>query len=153
MQVLELKVPPVVVTLAAALLMWGLTRLAPPLETGVPWRFGVAACLFGAGLAVGLAGVVSIRRARTTVNPVRPDSASALVSTGIYGYSRNPMYLGLLLGLLGWAAWLGQLLTLPVLPGFVLYMNRFQIRPEERALRQLFGEQFERYCGQVGRWL
>lgn len=153
MRALELKIPPLLLALAAAALMWGLARLAPSLGTALAWRAPLAAGLFCAGLVVGLAGVLSFRRARTTVNPLRPDSASALVNSGIYRYSRNPMYLALLLGLVAWAAWLGHLLALPVLAGFVLYMNHFQIRPEERALRQLFGGHCERYFGRVRRWL
>jgi protein-S-isoprenylcysteine O-methyltransferase Ste14 len=82
-----------------------------------------------------------------------PEAASSLVVAGIYRVTRNPMYLGFLLILLGWAAWLSNVLALLPLAGFVIYMNVFQIRPEERALEALFGPEFEAYKKQVRRWI
>ena len=100
-----------------------------------------------------LAGVVSFRRAKTTVNPLKPEQASSLVTSGIYRWSRNPMYVGFALFLVAWAAWLASPWTLLGVAGFVLYMNRFQIGPEERALASLFGIDFNHYCASVRRWL
>jgi len=109
--------------------------------------------LFLLGALTCLAGVRYFRRAKTTVNPMKPESASALVASGIYRYSRNPMYLGFLLMLLGWALWLSNASALLLLPAFVLYMNRFQICPEERALLSLFGPDYMQYRARVRRWL
>jgi protein-S-isoprenylcysteine O-methyltransferase Ste14 len=106
-----------------------------------------------AGAVTCLAGVFSFQRAKTTVNPMKPNSASALVASGIYKYSRNPMYSGFVLILLGWALWLSNAWALLVLPAFVLYMNRFQIWPEERALMALFGQDYREYHSRVRRWL
>jgi protein-S-isoprenylcysteine O-methyltransferase Ste14 len=107
----------------------------------------------GAGVVTGALGVVSFRRARTTVNPTRPDSSSSLVLSGVYAFTRNPMYLGLLLVLVGWAIFLSNILAFLVLPGFIFYMNRFQIEPEERALASLFGREFDAYKSRVRKWL
>lgn len=153
MAALELRVPPVVVTLGCAGLMWGAAALSPSLAFDVPGRVVIAVVLAVAGAAVALAGVVAFRRAETTVNPVRPDAASSLVASGVYWVARNPMYLGFLLALLGWAVWLAHPLAFLVLPLFVAYMSRFQIRPEERALRARFGESFESYSRSTRRWL
>lgn len=98
-------------------------------------------------------GVHAFRRARTTVNPTRPGSSTVLVVSGVYRFTRNPMYLGFLLMLLGAAAQLENAAAFIVWPAFVLYLNRFQIRPEEEALRALFGEAFIRYQSRVRRWL
>ncbi|MCY1553776.1 Phospholipid methyltransferase [compost metagenome] len=106
-----------------------------------------------AGAFVALFGVASFRRAKTTVNPTTPGAASALVDSGIYRYSRNPMYLGLLLVLAGWGLWLAHALALLGLPAFVVYMNRFQIAPEERALTAVFGDAFAAYRQKVRRWI
>lgn len=149
---LELKVPPVAVLLVAAAPMWGIARFGPQLPIGGTARLVVAVLLLAAGIAVALAGVLSFRRARTTVNPLRPGQASAMVTTGVYRWSRNPMYLGMLLALAAWAAWLGSLLALVGLPLFVAYMVRFQILPEERALAARFPEEFARYAASVRRW-
>jgi protein-S-isoprenylcysteine O-methyltransferase Ste14 len=83
---------------------------------------------------------------------MKPDAASSLVVSGIYRYTRNPMYAGFLLILLGWAAFLSNILALIVLPAFVLYMNRFQILPEERVLTTLFADEYTEYLARVRRW-
>jgi protein-S-isoprenylcysteine O-methyltransferase Ste14 len=150
---IELRVPPVAVVLLAALLMTLLARSATGLRWPTPVRLGGALFLFATGIAIAVAGVREFRRARTTVNPLAPAAASALVRSGIYRHTRNPMYLGMLLMLAGWAAWLASVAAVAVLPAFVLYMNRLQIEPEERALASRFGEDFEDYRRSVRRWL
>ena len=100
-----------------------------------------------------VSGIVSFRRAKTTVNPMKPDSTSSLVVSGIYRYTRNPMYLGFLLVLLGWAAFLSNVAALAFLPAFVVYMNRFQIRPEERVLASLFPHDCSGIPAKVRRWI
>lgn len=151
----ELKVPPALQTLVAGLLMWAGAKLAPGLRLGLatPWQVTLAAVLLLAGVAVALAGVLAFRKARTTVNPMTPEASTAIVDHGIYRISRNPMYLGFLLALAGWAVLLANLLALAVLPLFVLYMNRFQIIPEERALLARFGDGYLAYSRSVRRWL
>jgi protein-S-isoprenylcysteine O-methyltransferase Ste14 len=84
---------------------------------------------------------------------MKPDSTSSLVVSGIYKYTRNPMYLGFLLLLLGWAIFLSNLASFALLPAFVVYMNHFQIRPEERALGCLFAHEYQPYLARVRRWI
>jgi protein-S-isoprenylcysteine O-methyltransferase Ste14 len=153
MQALELKIPPVALVLLFAVTMWLLSAPVPSLALAVPWRAPVAFMLWGAGFAIALAGLFEFRRAKTTVNPLTPEAATAIVTSGIYHYSRNPMYVGLLLALIGWAVWLSHLLAFALLPFFILYMNRFQIEPEERALSAKFGGLFRDYRRSVRRWL
>ncbi|MFO6421971.1 methyltransferase family protein [Motilimonas sp. KMU-193] len=105
------------------------------------------------GLVFGLSGVGLFRRFKTTVNPVNPEQATTLVTSGIYRYSRNPMYLGLLFCLLAWTSYLGSLAAFICAPLFVIYMNLFQIIPEEQVLTRLFGQQYQAYCAKVRRWL
>lgn len=133
--------------------MWWLAVQFPATGFNLAASGYLAAGLAVVALATGLAAVARFRRAGTTVNPVDPGQASQVVTNGVYRFSRNPMYLGLLLLLTAWALWLANLATLPVLPGFVLYMNRFQIQPEERFLALKFGEDFHRYRESVRRWL
>jgi protein-S-isoprenylcysteine O-methyltransferase Ste14 len=153
MRLLELRVPPLAVVLGVAALMWLVARAAPAFGVALPARSILAAGLAVAGVATSVLGVVAFRRARTTVNPMRPDLSSALVVTGIYRMTRNPMYLGFLLLLLGWAVLLSNALALAVVAAFVLYMNRFQIAPEERALASAFGPDYAAYKVRVRRWL
>jgi protein-S-isoprenylcysteine O-methyltransferase Ste14 len=153
MQSLELKVPPVPLALVAAAAMWLVARLVPTLTLLLPWRGAIAALLLACGAGLALAGVLEFRRARTTVNPLRPATASTLVTSGVYRISRNPMYAGLLVALGGWTYWLGNAAALAFLPAFVVYMNKLQIAPEERALRDRFGPVFDAYAASVRRWL
>lgn len=150
---LELKVPPVAVVAVVAAGMWAVARAMPSLGAAFPGQGTLAAALGVAGIALGVAGIAAFRRAHTTVHPMTPGKASALVASGIYRRTRNPMYLGLLLLLAAWGVHLGHPLALAGLPAFVAYMNRFQIAPEERALREKFGADFAAYERSVRRWL
>ncbi len=150
---LELKLPPVAVGAIAAALMWCVSAAAPAFDFLFPANVVLSASLALIGAVTCLAGVVSFRRAKTTVNPMKPGSTTSLVVSGIYRYTRNPMYLGFLLILLGWAAFLLNVLAFVVLPMFVVWMSRFQISPEERVLASLFGNDYAEYRGRVRRWL
>ena len=153
MQGLELKVPPLALVLLASGLMWWIAWAAPAFEFAFPARRIYAMVAIVAGIVVAGMGMFSFRKAQTTVNPMKPDSSSALVVTGIYRLTRNPMYLGFLWILFGWGIFLSNALAFLVLPGVVLYINRFQIEPEERALTRLFGQAFVTYAKQVRRWI
>jgi protein-S-isoprenylcysteine O-methyltransferase Ste14 len=153
MHALELKVPPPVVGFLVATLMWLASWAVPALQFEIPARRFVAAGLALTGVVISIMGVASFRRARTTVNPMKPESSSSLVVSGVYRISRNPMYVGFFLVLLGWAVLLSNVLAFVVLPAFIVYMNRFQIRPEEAALAAVFGEDYVAYGSRVRRWL
>lgn len=152
-QALERRIPPPVVGAVVAAGMWGAARVAGRLEVAAGARIAVAVALAAAGLALAAAGIGAFRRAGTTANPLTPEAASALVSSGVFRYTRNPMYLGLALVLTGWAAYLAAPVALagPLL--FAAYITRFQVLPEERALAARFGRDFEAYRQAVRRWL
>jgi protein-S-isoprenylcysteine O-methyltransferase Ste14 len=153
MEWLELRIPPPLVAACFALLMWFAASSIPALDFDLPAKLPIALGVAAVGVALGLTAVFGFRRAKTTVNPLAPQESSALVVTGIYRWTRNPMYLGMLAILVAWALWLANAAPFFVLPLFMLYLNRFQIAPEERALQARFGADFERYCGSVRRWL
>jgi protein-S-isoprenylcysteine O-methyltransferase Ste14 len=150
---LEHRVPPPIVLGVFAAGAVFAARLWPDAAVLVPGRTLAAVLLAAAGLAVIAAGIVVFRRARTTVNPLRPDEASALVDSGVFARTRNPMYLGMALGLAALAVWLGHAAGPVMLAGFVGYITRFQIVPEERALRANFGAAFDAYAARVRRWI
>ena len=153
MQALELKVPPPVVALLVAAAMWGVASVTARIEMPLLVRASAALAFAIAGVGMAISGVIAFHHARTTVSPVKPDSASSLVTSGVYRFTRNPMYLGLCLVLLAWACALSSALTFlgPIL--FILYINRFQIVPEETALSRIFGAAFSNYQAKVRRWL
>jgi protein-S-isoprenylcysteine O-methyltransferase Ste14 len=153
MRSLELKVPPPLVALLIAVLMWLLSRVAPALGFIFPANRLAGTMLIAAGLIVGFSGVATFRRAKTTVNPMKPQSSSSLVTWGIYSVTRNPMYLGGLVILTGWAIFLSNPFSFLLVPVYMLYINRFQIAPEERALTSLFGSEFTAYQSRVRRWI
>ena len=153
MNALELKVPPPLVALILALAMWVTSRFTPALEVSAAIRMVVAIAIALLGGAFSIAGVTAFRRARTTLNPMKPETASSLVTGGIYRVTRNPMYVGLLLVLVGWAAFLCAPWVLVGPVAFVTYMTRFQIAPEERVLVSVFGEMYASYKTRVRRWL
>ena len=153
MNILETRVPPPLVGLLAGILAWLVSRSFDPTTISFALRLAVAVAFVLLGLALAGSAARTVTRAKTTLNPIKPEAATALVTTGIFSRTRNPMYLGMASWLLAWSAWLGTPAGLlgPVL--FVLWMNRFQIGPEERALGKLFGGEFETYRGRVRRWL
>jgi len=153
MQSLELKVPPPAVALVTAVLMWLVSWAVPVLGFAIPARIIFAIILVVAGVITSIAGVATFARAKTTLNPTKPEASSSLVSWGVYSLTRNPMYLGLLLVLTGWAIFLSNVFPFLFLPAYILYINRFQIAPEERALTSLFEREFVAYQSRVRRWI
>ena len=153
MRSLELKIPPPVVAALLAVAMWGIAFVAPLVEVPTLLRVCVAIAIALAGGVFSLAGIMSFRRARTTVNPMKPEAATSLVSSGIYRITRNPMYVGLLFVLVAWAAFLSSAWSLLGPLAFLLYISHFQIRPEERVLSELFSAEYSAYKARVRRWL
>lgn len=153
MRGLELKVPPALLFALLAAGMYGLARALPAWTLALPARVLAAAALAAFGAAIALAGVAAFRRSRTTVHPQHPEKTSVVVAHGVYRWTRNPMYLGVLLVLAGWGLFLAHAVALLALPVFVTYMNRFQIRPEERILAAKFGRPFTAYMAAVRRWI
>ena len=153
MKTLELKIPPPAVTGIIAALMWGIARIAPLMDVSAFMRTAAAITLAVAGIAISLAGILEFRRARTTVNPMKPETTSSLVCSGIYKATRNPMYVGVLFVLLAWSVFLSSVWALIGPWAFMLYINRFQIVPEERVLLAMFGSSYSAYTSRVRRWL
>lgn len=153
MRWLELKVPPLLVWLVIAGAMLGVAYAVPALSFALPGRSAIALALAVVGAAVATAGVIAFRERRTTVNPLTPSASSSIVSSGVYRVSRNPMYLGFLLALAGWAVYLSNAGAVLLLIVFIAYMTQYQIKPEERALLDKFGSEFAQYMSRVRRWL
>lgn len=150
---LEHRIPPPLVAVLAAIAMRAAAGIAPAAQAPATTRLALTTMLCAAGAATIIAGLVSFWRARTTVNPLKPEQATSLVTSGVYRVTRNPMYLGMALLLCAWAAelWSPWALAGPV--AFVAFITRFQIIPEERALIAHFGDAFTAYAARVRRWL
>ncbi|MDX1788612.1 MAG: isoprenylcysteine carboxylmethyltransferase family protein [Psychrobacter sp.] len=153
MNALALKVPPVAQVIITAAAMYGTAKIMPSLQFSLSGSTVLAVGLGVIGMSLGVMGVTQFRKAQTTPNPQALEKVSSLVTSGIYRYSRNPMYLGLVLILLGWAFYLSHFLAFVLLPVFILYMTRFQIQPEEQMMARKFGKTYQAYLNKVRRWI
>ncbi|MTI88495.1 MAG: isoprenylcysteine carboxylmethyltransferase family protein [Balneolaceae bacterium] len=150
---LKLRVPPALVFIICLGLMWGIHRyfsFSWSVIEAKAWLYSIPMI---AGVLIALAGTFEFSRNKTTVNPHKPENTSVFVQSGIYRISRNPMYLGMALILAGAALKWGHMANLLVPPLFILYMNTFQILPEEEVMEQKFGEAFREYKERVRRWV
>lgn len=150
---LELKIPPDVVWIVVAAMMWFAAELTPGLAVALPFRLPVAGAFAAAGMALIIGARVMLHRARTTWHPTGPERTTILVRGGVFRLSRNPIYLGMLLVLVGLSVVLANPLSLVLTAIFALWTGRFQIRPEERVLSRTFGQEYRDYSVEVRRWL
>ncbi len=153
MKFLELKIPPVLFFFVTAAFMWSITLNSNELGMNTSIRFVIGAVCLLVGGFIAISGIVEFRKAKTTVNPTHIDKASSLVCSGIYRYTRNPMYTGLFFVLIAWSCFLDNLFSLLFVFAYLLYMTQFQIRPEERVLESIFGKDYSAYKERVRRWL
>lgn len=150
---LELKVPPLIYAFVYAVIMKGFCIWLPQYSIDLPFARLFAPVLIGLGISIAVAGAHAIRAGSTTINPMRPESTTAVVDTGVYGVTRNPIYVGMLLVLVGWAVHLQNIFAFVMVGLFVATVTQFQIRPEERILEERFGEEYISYRRRVPRWL
>jgi len=150
---LKLKIPPPVIALLSGLIIWGVSETIPAYMINGELRQTVALTILGMAGAIDAWALISFRRVKTTIDPRYPHKTSSIVSHGIYAYTRNPMYLGLTLILTALTIYLGSILGFIVVTGFILYINRFQIKAEEEALEKQFGEAYLAYKNRVRRWI
>jgi len=153
MSSLNLKIPPPVIMVICMALAWVVARSTPGFTYLLPARITITMILVLAGLSLALSGFFAFRKAKTTLNPHTPEKSTSIVRSGPYGFSRNPMYLGLAFTLLGFCAYFANPLTFVAVVAFVAYITRFQIMPEERVLLEMFGESYAQYTRSVRRWI
>jgi protein-S-isoprenylcysteine O-methyltransferase Ste14 len=145
------KIPPPIVTFFFGLCIYLSQEHFP--ESNLEFLTMLSYFLYFAGLTILILAVRLFKKQNTTVNPIKIENASSLVTSGIFKYSRNPMYLGMVMILLGLAFMFnligGILFTLL----FAIYITKYQIRPEEEVMERLFGEDFLKYKNSVRVWL
>jgi protein-S-isoprenylcysteine O-methyltransferase Ste14 len=144
-------IPPPVYYVAGLGLGMLLDSLVPFPLGGRPASAVAGAVLTVAGLALSGAGAAAVVKHRTTIVPHHP--VATLVTNGAYRFSRNPMYTGLGIAYPGAALLLGSWWPVALWPLVMLAVDRLAIRPEERYLRQRFGQAYTDYSARVRRWL
>jgi protein-S-isoprenylcysteine O-methyltransferase Ste14 len=154
MSSLELKIPPDVIWVAVAGLMWLASRVnAAGLGAAESFRRPLAVVLIVLGTALIVTARLALERAGTTWHRTEPGRTTALVTSGVYRLSRNPTYLGMEIVLLSWAVMLASPAAVLVSALFVVYIDRFQIRPEESTLAVSLGQEYRDYSQRVHRWV
>ncbi|WP_395342071.1 methyltransferase family protein [Ningiella sp. W23] len=149
---LEHKIPPVLVVAIVSALMFATNQIFTHLRIEFQFRLEALTLLITFGIALATAGVASFKIHKTTVNPLNTENVSSLVTSGIYRYSRNPMYVGMLICLIGVFVFIANPINAPYPALFVWYMNTFQIKPEERVLSKVFSSDYDNYKARVRRW-
>ena len=148
---LKNKIPPPIVTLVFAALIYFSNKWSPSIVFS--GQSIISLFLMMVGFIVLLIAISAFIKLKTTINPLNPEAASSLVTTGIFRISRNPMYLGMLLLIISLWIKTGAVLGFILVAGFIAYLNYFQIFPEEQAMKGLFSDKYKTYCQQVRRWL
>ena len=148
---IKTKFPPPLVALAFGFLINYTKNIFPKIEIKNEIIFG--SFMIISGLIIILSAIILFKKYQTTITPLNPSKATKLITDGIYKFSRNPMYLGLLLVLLGISIILNLTGGFFLIPLFILYLNLFQIIPEENAMVDLFKDEFLEYKKKVRRWI
>jgi len=150
---MKLLIPPPLQGLICAGLIWGVATYLPQYSIDIEFKKYLSALFFICGVTIDLLALRIFSRTGTTVSPFSPEKTSTLIATGVYRYSRNPMYLGMALLLVGLTIWFGTMPGLVFIGLFVWSITVFQIKPEEAILQEKFGDAYMDYCSKVRRWV
>ena len=150
---MALKIPPLLQFIISLLSIRLLAEFLPTMAAAGVGRYLLASLLITLAFAIAIAGIIGFHAAGTTIDPRYPERSEVLVTSGIYRLTRNPMYVALAMLQVAYCLYLGTFFGLLVMTGFILFMNRFQIEAEERALEQSFGDEYRRYKSKVRRWI
>ena len=150
---MHLKIPPPIVALIGILLIFLskdyilILYLHPHLQNTLSLLFLIF------GFVIIFLATKEFKKSETTVNPMKPETSTRLVTSGVFKYTRNPMYLGLASILLASCFYFSSLLGIIIyVPLFIFYITVFQIIPEEESMKSLFNDEYLDYCSKVRRW-
>ncbi len=150
---MKLLIPPPIQAAICVGAMFLVARYVPALNFSFSFQSVLAGLFVGTGILIDLASLRMFYKSETTVSPISPNKTSSLVTTGIYRFTRNPMYLGLVIILTGVALWFGNFGGFIFVLVFIWFITRFQIVPEEEALLEKFGVDYADYCMTTRRWI
>ena len=145
------KIPPTILTLLFLIFNYILSFNF--LKIDIPYKYFFTTLLLFLGFYIIIRSSRLFAKAKTSINPLRPHKSTFLITNDIYKYSRNPMYFGYLLILLSSSVYLGNVLSIFIIPLFIFIINFIQIKPEEEALKDLFGPRYDEYLSNVRRWI
>ena len=148
---MKTRIPPPLVTLIFGFIIFLTKNIFPKIKISNNIAFGSLFILIG--ILIASSSIILFKRYRTAITPINPKSATKLITGGIYKFSRNPMYFSLLLLLIGISIMTNPIGGFIFIPIFILYLNLFQILPEEKAMTDLFKDEFLEYKNSVRRWI
>lgn len=150
---LELKIIPPVQLIISACFMYGLAKYFPQYHFDLSISIPLIILLILVASVIGILALYDFHKHQTTFHPHTPEKTSTVVDTGVFAYTRNPMYISLTLALIALGLFLQNYSSFIIVPLFIWYITRFQIIPEERMLDKLFPNDYQTYCQKVRRWL
>ena len=145
------KIPPIILTLLFLIFNYVLNFNS--LKIDIPNRYFFTTLLLILGFYIVIRSSRLFAQAKTSIDPLRPFKSTSLITNDIYKYSRNPMYFGYLLIILSSSVYLGNVMSIIIIPLFIFTINFLQIIPEEEALKDLFGPTYDEYLSKVRRWI
>ena len=123
------------------------------LKIDIPYKYFFTTLLLILGFYIIIRSSRLFAQAKTSIDPLRPFKSTSLITNDIYKYSRNPMYFGYLLIILGSSVYLGNIISIIIIPLFIFTINFLQIIPEEEALKDIYGPRYDEYLSKVRRWI
>jgi len=148
---MKTKIPPPIIALFCIVINYLSTYFINPIKFPYIEIIGGLILLFG--VAIAILSTILFKKDKTTVNPIQPEETTSLVTTSIFSFTRNPMYLGLFLFVSSTIFFFGSWFGIIILMFFVWYITKFQIVPEEKAMEKLFGNKYNEYRKNVRRWI
>ena len=145
------KIPPTI--LIVLFLIFNYILSFNSLKINIPYKYFFTTLLLILGFYIIIRSSRLFAKAKTSLDPLRPFKSTSLITNDIYKYSRNPMYFGYLLLILGSLVYLGNIISIIIIPLFIFTFNFLQIIPEEEALKDLFGPSYDEYFSNVRRWI
>ena len=145
------KIPPTILTLLFLVFNYILSFNSLKIE--IPYKYFFTTLLLIFGFYIVIRSSRLFAQAKTSIDPLRPFKSTSLITNDIYKYSRNPMYFGYLLIILSSSVYLGNVMSIIIIPLFIFTINFLQIIPEEEVLKDLFGPTYDEYLSKVRRWI
>ena len=145
------KIPPTILTLLFLIFNYILSFNF--LKIDIPYKYFFTTLLIIFGFYIIIRSSRLFAQAKTTIDPLRPFKSTSLITNDIYKYSRNPMYFGYLLIIIGSSVYLGNVISIIIIPLFIFTINFLQIIPEEEALKDIYGPRYDEYLSKVRRWI
>ena len=146
-----IKIPPPLIVLVLIVSIYFSSKKIDLIN--IPLQMEISILILSAGILIFVNPVLQFIKSKTTVNPIQFEEVNKLVTSGIFKYSRNPMYLGMLMIVLSTSIFYLNIYSILTPLLFILWINKFQIKREEEFLIEKFGDEYLSYKKKTRRWI